>query len=80
MSSATVTFELPEGIAEAEARETLAAGLFAEGKVSLGRGAALAGLPKDAFMKALGRRGIAVFDTPPEELEGELESLIRHFG
>lgn len=46
----------------------LAATLYGQGRLSLGQGAEMAGLSKRAFMEALGRHGVSVFNQAPESL------------
>ena len=48
--------------------------LFETGQLTLGQAAALAGYSKRAFMELLGKRGVEVFNYPPEELEAEFRS------
>lgn len=63
---------LREGVAVA-----LAARLFAEKAISLGKAAKLARLPTEAFIAHLGAMGIPAVDHPPEDLDGELAALDR---
>lgn len=65
--------ESPEEF-EAEARLLLAVKLFELGRVSTGRAAELAGLPKAQFLDSLGRFGVSPFRDDPEELERDLEN------
>ena len=51
-----------------EMKLLLAATLYGQGRLSLGQGAEMAGLSKRAFMEALGRHGISVFNQAPESL------------
>ena len=55
-----------------ELKVGLAVRMYETRKVSLGKAAKLGGLSKRAFMEELGRRGIPVFDYPPEELREEI--------
>lgn len=61
---------LREGVAVA-----LAARLFAEKVVSLGKAAKLAGLPIEAFIERLGAMGIPAVDYPPEGIDAEVAAL-----
>lgn len=42
-------------------------------RVGVGKGAELAGMPRAAFMQALGTHGVPVIDYPPADLQGELD-------
>lgn len=61
-----MTIELPDQelgslqLTSAQARVSLAVGLYAGKKISLGRAAKIAGLPYTEFMHELGRRGICL--------------------
>ena len=59
--------ETPEQF-EREARLLLAVKLYEIGKISSGMAARLAGMRRIEFLYELNRFGIAVIDTPPEEL------------
>lgn len=61
---------LKEGVAVA-----MAARLFADHTISLGKAAKLAGLPLQDFIAVLGARGIPTVDYPPEEIDEELAVL-----
>jgi predicted HTH domain antitoxin len=74
---ASITLDLPANLSAPEARVIVAVALFAEGKMSLGKAAEISGLPKDEFMRAVGKRGIPVFNQDPEELDQDLEVLSR---
>ena len=67
-----VTIELPESIAEDEARLMLALKLFETAKLSLGQAAKMAGYSKAAFMEIAGKNGVPVYAYSPEELRQEL--------
>ena len=71
----TLTIDLPFGVDPDEARLLLTMKLFEEGKISLGKAAEMSGYSKRTYMELLGRRGIPVFNYPPEELERELEAF-----
>jgi len=43
-------------------------------KIGVGKGAELAGLPRAAFMQALGAHGVPVIDYAPSELRRELDA------
>lgn len=55
-----------------EMRMLAAVKLFELGKLSSGRAAELAGIPRVAFLMALGRYGISPFQTTPEELHRDV--------
>lgn len=62
---------LPPEVPVEEARLLLMIKLFETGRLSLGQAARLSGHSKRVFMEMLGKSGVAVFDQPAEELEGE---------
>ena len=68
----TLTIALPADVDADEARLLLAIKLYEEERASLGKAAELAGYSKRTFTEILGRRGVAVVDYPPEDLDGEL--------
>ena len=72
----TLTIELPFGVEPDEAALLLSVQLFAEGKVSLGTAARMAGYSKRTFMELLGRRGVPVFNYDADELDGDLATLL----
>ena len=57
---------------ESNLRLMLAIDLFADGKLSLGKAAASAGMPKILFMDELGRRKIPVINLAPDQISDEL--------
>ncbi|MBM4038722.1 MAG: UPF0175 family protein [Planctomycetes bacterium] len=82
----TVTLELPDGVRAAlgaagytperlseEARQQLAARLFARKVLSLGKAAELAGMSLWDFIPLLGDLGIAVADYDEDESRKEME-------
>ena len=69
-----ITFELPPGVSDHEAKLVLSMKLFEMGKATLGQAARLAGFSKRAFMEILGQHKIPVFDYPAEDLARELKS------
>jgi len=87
MSKRTLTIPYPEDLLhslqespeefETEARLLLAVKLFELGRLSTGRAAELAGVPKVEFLHSLGRFGVPVFSQDPEELERDLENARR---
>ena len=62
------------GLTTQDARETLAAALYAQGRVSLGVAARLAGTNRVEFQKVLGRQRISVGPTMAE-LDREVATL-----
>ena len=67
-----VTIELPENVAEDEARLMLALKLFETARLSLGQAAKMAGYSKATFMEIAGKHGVPVFAYSAEELRREL--------
>lgn len=65
--------ESPEEF-EAEARLLLAVKLFELGRISTGRAAELAGLPKSQFLYSLGRFRVSAFGDDADALERDLEN------
>ena len=73
----TLTVKLPEQVTdvdEKEVRMIVAAKLFEQGKLSSGRAAEVAGITKREFIETVGKYGVSIFGTQPEELEQELEN------
>ena len=60
----------PEGL-EKELRFWLAVKLFELGRLSTGKAAEIAGLPRVHFMMELGRHGIPVLSLDPDQIEDE---------
>jgi len=48
--------------------------LFELGKVSSGKAAELAGMPRVQFLETCGRYRVSLYNCPPEELERELRN------
>ncbi len=79
----SVMIELPESLLLAtgqsheefvrEAKLTLAARLFDQGRISSGKGAELCGIPRVEFLLEMGRRGIAIIQMDEEALKREFE-------
>ena len=71
-----ITLELPESfdMDEKELLMMLAAHLYGEGRMSMGRAAAIAGVTKRTLMENLGRFGVPVFNYSPDELERDLRN------
>ena len=68
----TVKLDLPPEIGEDEVRLLVALRLLEEHQVSLGKAAEIAGYSKPAFMEIASKRGVAIIDYPPGDLEREL--------
>ena len=68
-----ITIELPDDLAMdgKEVVMLLAAHLYGEGKLSMGRAAAIVGFDKRTFMESLGKYGVSVFNYGPEGLKHE---------
>jgi predicted HTH domain antitoxin len=79
----TINIELPDSVLLAthqsreefvrEAKLTLAARLFEQGRISAGKGAEICGVPRVEFLLEMGRRGIAVIQMDEDELKREFE-------
>ena len=79
----TINIELPDSVLLAthqsreefvrEAKLTLAARLFEQGRISSGKGAEICGIPRVDFLLEMGRRGIPVIQMDEEELKREFE-------
>jgi len=77
-----ISFEIPDDLLTAlnESREDLSAearlltalDLFRRHRLSLGKAAVMAGLDRTAFMAEASRKGIAIADYDPAELDREL--------
>jgi predicted HTH domain antitoxin len=67
--------ETPEEF-EAEARLILAVKLFEMGRVSTGRAAELAGLPRVEFLHALHRFKVSPFSDGPDELDRNVTNAL----
>ena len=65
--------ETPEELAR-EIRMAAAAKLYELGKLSSGRAAELAGVPRVSFLQALARYGVSIFDLTEEELAQDLHN------
>lgn len=84
MSSTThqLTIENPEELlwalqqepdaVEREARLTLALKWYAEGKLTTGLAATVAGVPRSTFYYLLGQHGYSPIGVDPDKLEGDL--------
>lgn len=68
----SVTIALPDSIAEQEARLLLAIKLFEIGRLSCGKAAEVSGYSKRVFLELLGKQGVPVFDTLPDDLDDDV--------
>ncbi len=83
----TVTLRYPEELVsavqatpeelEAQIRLMAALKMFELGKLSSGKAAELAGLPRAEFLEMCGRYRVSIFNYPPEELAGEIEADVQ---
>ena len=80
-----MTIELPDNalgnlrLTSEEARIDLAAGLYADQRVSMGRAARIAGVPYVRFMHELGTRGICL-NYSMKDLLQDIETVQRRVG
>jgi predicted HTH domain antitoxin len=65
--------ETPEGLSQM-IRMAAAAKLYELGKLSSGRAAELAGIPRVSFFQQLGRYGVSTFDLTEDELARDLHN------
>jgi predicted HTH domain antitoxin len=78
----TLTIEVADEVVKASGKSpqalatglklTLALELFADGKLSLGKAAESAGMPKILFMDELAKRQIPVINLAPDQIADEL--------
>lgn len=70
-----IILELPEqfDMDEKELLVMLAAHLYGDRRLSMGRAAALVGMGKREFMESLGKYGVSVFNYGPDELENDVK-------
>ena len=71
----TLTVDLPFDVDPEDARLLLSMKLFEDGRVSLGRAAEMAGYTRRTYVELLGRRGVPVFNYPPDSLDEEMAAL-----
>jgi predicted HTH domain antitoxin len=57
-----------------EEKILLAANLYKNGKLSLGRAAEVAGLTKRMFAELLGSYGVSIFNYPPTDLSKDVKN------
>ena len=85
MSTDTISFEIPKELLASlntgvlnltrELRILGAISYYQEKKLSLGKAAEFAGIPRLEFVDLLSQKGIVVFDYDEKELETELEGI-----
>ncbi len=75
-----ITLELPEpcDLDEKELLMLLAAHLYGDGKMSMGRAAAIAGVSKRTLMENLGKYGVPVFNYSASDLEQDVKNAASH--
>lgn len=83
----TITIDYPEELVsslhlskdafEAEFRMAAAAKLFELGRISSGRAAELAGIPRLLFLQRVGDYGVPVIDFTAEELDQDVRNASR---
>ena len=68
-----ITVELPDSLEmdEKELLMLLAAHLYGDGLMSMGRAAAIAGVSKRTLMENLGKYGVPVFNYGPDGMKNE---------
>ncbi len=66
--------ESPEGLSRV-IRMAAAVRLYETGKLSSGRAAELAGIPRIAFFQELGHQGVPLFNPSVEEFQDEIRNL-----
>lgn len=65
--------ETPEGVSRV-IRMAAAAKLYELGKLSSGRAAELAGIPRISFLQALAQYGVSIFDFTEEEIAQDMRN------
>ncbi len=75
-----LTLNVPDtlDIDEKEMAMIVAAKLYEQGKLSMGKAADVAGLDKRAFMELLGEYGVSFMNYPASEIEQDLKNAARH--
>lgn len=81
----TISVNLPDELLEGSTEEFMhelrlagAVKLFELGKVSSGKAAELAGVPRVAFLEKLAEFGVSPFQITPEELQEEVRIALEH--
>lgn len=71
-----ITLEFPDSfdMDEKELMAMLAAHLYADGKLSMGRCAELVGMTKRAFMESLGKYGVSFINYPASEIDADVRN------
>ena len=90
MNTVTLNLKLPQDVylalqssglnrdqLEAQASRDMAGQMYAEGRLSLGKAAKMAGLPISTFWLSLVERGLPVFDYTKEDYEDDLAVVKR---
>ncbi|MFZ1619005.1 MAG: UPF0175 family protein [Flavobacteriales bacterium] len=73
--SKKLVLEIPDSVEVdlSELKVMLAAQLYGNGQLAIGKAAALAGLDKRTFMERLGSFGVSVFNYPASDLARDLD-------
>lgn len=72
----TLHLNIPDSVGKNDSELTMliAAKLYEDGTLSSGQAAELAGVSKRTFIEMLGRYGVSVFSTSPEDLESDINN------
>lgn len=72
----TLQLKIPDSVEknDNELSMIIASKLYEDGTLSAGQAAELAGISKRAFIELLGKYGVSVFNTSPEDLESDISN------
>jgi predicted HTH domain antitoxin len=70
----TLHLHIPDSVEKNDSELTMmiAAKLYEEGTLSSGQAAELAGISKRTFIELLGKYGVSVFSTSPDDLKSDI--------